>query len=58
MPIRFEPVKRSVLENLPVGHPAREAILLQPDELPEAVFDALLPTWIHLLRLKSVGGDT
>lgn len=53
MAVRFEPVKRLALEVLPAGHPAREALLLQSNELPEAIFDALIPTWIHLLRLPA-----
>ncbi|HTT34350.1 MAG TPA: hypothetical protein VMH78_00560 [Thermoplasmata archaeon] len=50
--VLFASVKRAALEHLEAGSAAREALLCQPDELPEAVFDALVPTWIRLLKVK------
>lgn len=51
MGVPFAKVKSAAREALEPGHPAREALLLQPDTISEAEFDALLPTWVRLLRL-------
>jgi hypothetical protein len=52
MPIRLDLVKAEALRSLPPGHPGREAILCVADQVSDAEFDALIPTWIKLLRLK------
>jgi hypothetical protein len=44
--------KESVTRDLQPGHPGREAILAQPDELDVAAFDALFPSLVRLLRLR------
>lgn len=51
-PVRLDPVKEEARRSLPPGQPGREALLSMADEISEAEFDALLPTWIKLLRLK------
>jgi hypothetical protein len=51
--LRLDRVKDEARRSLPPGHPGREALLCSPDEVSEAEFDILLPTWIRLLRLKS-----
>jgi hypothetical protein len=52
MPVRMDRAKAEAQSCLPPGHPGREAILVSDDELSEAEFDLLVPTWIRLLRLK------
>jgi hypothetical protein len=47
--------KGEVGQMLPPGHPGREALLAQPDELDVATFDGLFPTLVRLLRLRSEG---
>jgi hypothetical protein len=47
--------KDSALQDFLPGHPGREAILAQPDELDVATFDGLFPTLIRLLRLRMEG---
>lgn len=37
------------------GHPGREALLAQPDELEVGTFDAVFPVLVRLLRLKTEG---
>ncbi len=46
-------VKESALQDFPPGHPGREALVAQPDELEATVFDALFPSLVRLLRLRS-----
>ena len=46
-------VKRTATEGYPPGHPGREAILVQPDELEQTTFDALLPSLLKLLRIRT-----
>lgn len=47
--------KASAAENLRPGSPGREALLAQPDELEEAVFDSLLPALVRMLRTRTEG---
>lgn len=53
MPIRLNGPKEEARRSLRPGHPGREALLLASDEIPEAEFEVLLPTWIRLLRMRS-----
>lgn len=52
MSIDLRSAKTVTAEGLPPGHPGREAILAQPDELDIATFDGLFPTLIRLLRMR------
>lgn len=52
MPVRLDRVKEEARQSLLPGQPGREAILAMPDEISEAEFDLLVPTWIRLLRLR------
>jgi len=51
MSIRMGPAKAEAAHELPPGHPGREALLCAPDEVSEAVFDAMVSRWVRLLRL-------
>ena len=44
--------KSAAAESIPPGHPGREALLSQPDEMEEKAFDLLLPSLLRLLRLR------
>ncbi len=55
MSIDLRLTKGEVGQMLPPGHPGREALLAQPDELDVATFDGLFPTLVRLLRLRSEG---
>ena len=44
--------KAAAAEGLPPGHPGRETLLTQPDEMEEAAFDLLFPSLVRLLRLR------
>ena len=48
--IDFRAIKDAARKELPPGQLGRELLLTQPDELPSAVFDALVPSLIRLLR--------
>ena len=48
-------VKESAMQGFLPGHPGREALLAQPDELDVATLDALFPSLIRLLRLRMEG---
>ncbi len=50
--VNLRRVKDSVLQDFTPGHPGREALLAQPDELEVAAFDALFPSLVRLLRLR------
>lgn len=52
MSISLRAVKEEAVRAFPPGHPAREVILAQPDELPEQTFDALVPTLVALVRQR------
>lgn len=47
--------KAATAEGSPPGHPGREALLAQPDEMEIAAFDTLFPTLVRLLRLRTEG---
>lgn len=53
MPVRLDRAKEEARRFLPDGQPGRETLLALPDEMPEATFDALVPTLIRLLRLRA-----
>ncbi|MCI4327126.1 MAG: hypothetical protein L3K16_05780 [Thermoplasmata archaeon] len=53
MPIDLREPKSEATRTLPPGHPGREALLAQPDLLPIAEFDALIPTLIRMLRSRT-----
>jgi hypothetical protein len=55
MSIDLRPAKAAVAEGALPGHPGREALLVQPDEVDAATFDALFPSLIRLLRLRMEG---
>ncbi len=48
-------VKAVVSQNFSPGHPGREALLAQPDEMEIAAVDTLFPTLVRLLRLRTEG---
>lgn len=50
--VKLRKAKDTVLEALPPGHPGREAILAQPDEMDLASFDGIVRTLVHLLRMR------
>lgn len=47
--------KSAAAEGFPPGHPGREAILAQPDELDVTTLDGLFPTLVRLLRMRTEG---
>jgi hypothetical protein len=49
MPVRLDHPKAAAVRHLQPGSLAREVLLAQPDEVPEAEFDALLPALLRLL---------
>lgn len=51
----MRPIKEGVTSIFPVGHPCREMILAQPDELPSETLKLLLPTILSLGRIKTEG---
>ncbi|MCI4346918.1 MAG: hypothetical protein L3K07_09245 [Thermoplasmata archaeon] len=53
MPVDLREAKSEATRALPPGHPGREALLAQPDELPTAEFDALIPALIRLVRSRT-----
>ena len=57
MPVKIDlhSAKASAAEALAPGHPGREALLAQPDEMEIAAFDTLFPTLVRLLRLRTEG---
>lgn len=52
MKVDISDAKAEARRTLAPGNPGREALLVAPDSLDESTFDALVPTWIRLLRLK------
>lgn len=53
-PLRnMRPLKAGIVSIYPPGHPCREMVLSQPDELPEETFRALLPTILALGKSKT-----
>lgn len=48
----MRPLKSGVAEIYPPGHALREFFNAQPDELPNATLEALLPTILRLGRLR------
>ncbi len=55
--IRLADAKTAASEDLPPGHPGREALLALSDELSEREFDAIFPTLVRLLKVsRSVCG--
>ena len=55
MTISLEAPKNEARRFLEPGHAGREALLCVADDLSEPEFDALLPIWVHLLRLPASG---
>lgn len=55
MPVDLRGPKSEASRALPPGHPGREALLFAPDAVSEAEFNALIATWIHLLRAQNLG---
>lgn len=49
-------VKDSAMQDFLPGHPGREALVAQPDELEEATFDILFPALVRMLRMRAEGG--
>jgi hypothetical protein len=45
--------KAEATRGLSPGHPGREALLAQPDLLPTAEFDALVPALVRMLRSRT-----
>lgn len=45
--------KTAAAEGALPGHPGREAVLAQPDDLDVATFDGLFPTLVRLLRVRT-----
>ena len=43
-------VKEAVSASLTPGHPGRETLLTQPDEMEEAAFDLLFPSLVPLRK--------
>ncbi len=52
MKVDLQPAKAAASDGLPPGHPGREALIAQPDEIEEAVFDLLFPSLVRFLRLR------
>ena len=50
--VDLRPLKRTV-RGLPADHPARIAVLNEPDELPRAEYAGRLPVWFDLLKLRA-----
>lgn len=48
--------KAAAAEELPPGHPGREAILALPDRMGAPAFDAVFPLLVRLLKTPSSGG--
>jgi hypothetical protein len=53
MPVDLREAKSEAVRGFPPGHPGREALLAQPDELPTEEFDALLPALARMLRSRT-----
>jgi hypothetical protein len=53
MPVDLRESKAEATRCLPPGHPGREALLAQPDDLPTEEFDALLPALVRMLRSRA-----
>jgi hypothetical protein len=52
MRIDLRPTKASVSRDFPAGHPGRELVLSQPDDVDVTTFDAIFPSLVRLLRLR------
>jgi hypothetical protein len=52
MPVDLREPKAEATRSLPPGHPGREALLAQPDQLPTDEFNALIPALIRMLRSR------
>lgn len=55
MTVDLRAAKALLSRELRPGHPGREALLAQPDELEVGTFDAVFPVLVRLLRLKTEG---
>lgn len=51
----MRPLKSFVLDAMPEGHPLREVILAEKDELSSSDFLAKLENWNVLIRLRNGG---
>lgn len=55
MKVSLTAAKAAVAEDLPPGHPGREALLALPDAIPASRFDAIFPILVRLLKFPSRG---
>lgn len=56
--VRLSDAKAAASEDLPPGHPGREALLALRDEVSEREFDAIFPSLVRFLKVsRSVGGS-
>lgn len=54
MPVDMRAPKSEAARWLPAGSAARDTLEVQPDRLGEGAFDAMVPTWIKLLRRREI----
>jgi len=50
--IDLTPLKLEVRATRPAGDPLREAVLAEPDLIPEEAYPAKVRPWLVLLRLR------